>query len=153
PVLLTALQPLTRLRRPLFLMPRRPPRSTLFPYTTLFRSYRSEAGIGKRMTADSHERTTNSHERTADSHERAASDSHAPLREDVRMLGEILGEVMRQQGDEQLFDTVEKIRQVSVKGRSQGAVDVDTLRGLLTALDDQQLLNVARAFNQFLNLA
>lgn len=105
------------------------------------------------MTADSHERATDSHERTADSHERAASDSHAPLREDVRMLGEILGEVMRQQGDEQLFDTVEKIRQVSVKGRSQGAVDVDTLRGLLTALDDQQLLNVARAFNQFLNLA
>src|SRR5438874_10188918 len=27
-----------------FLMIRRPPRSTLFPYTTLFRSYRAQAG-------------------------------------------------------------------------------------------------------------
>src|SRR5690606_4933283 len=81
--------------------------------------YRSEAGIGRRMTADSDERTT------TDSPARVTADSHAPLREDVRMLGEILGEVLCQQGDEQLFDTVEKIRQVSVKGRSQGAVDVD----------------------------
>src|SRR5690606_40425006 len=99
------------------------------------------------MTADSDERTT------TDSPARVTANSHAPLREDVRLLGEILGEVLRQQGDDQLFDTVEKIRRVSVKGRSQGAVDVDTLRGLLTTLDDQQLLNVARAFNQFLNLA
>src|ERR1043166_9246026 len=30
-----------------FLMIRRPPRSTLFPYTTLFRSYRRHAGVGQ----------------------------------------------------------------------------------------------------------
>lgn len=80
-------------------------------------------------------------------------DSHAPLREDVRLLGEILGDVLRQQGDASLFETVEKIRQVSVNGRSKGVVDVEALRTLLTALDDRQLLDVARAFSQFLNLA
>src|SRR5688572_31973816 len=29
-----------------FLLPRRPPRSTLFPYTTLFRSFRSQEALG-----------------------------------------------------------------------------------------------------------
>src|SRR3712207_8018713 len=37
-----------------FLMIRRPPRSTLFPYTTLFRSVRAPPGAGS--TAASHER-------------------------------------------------------------------------------------------------
>src|SRR5258707_3157336 len=35
-----------------FLMIRRPPRSTLFPYTTLFRSYCELAGYG--LSADAH---------------------------------------------------------------------------------------------------
>src|SRR5256886_17660914 len=36
-----------------FLMIRRPPRSTLFPYTTLFRSYVLTFGVGPRDTLDS----------------------------------------------------------------------------------------------------
>src|SRR2546428_13968079 len=35
-----------------FLMIRRPPRSTLFPYTTLFRSLRSAAAPGRRERTD-----------------------------------------------------------------------------------------------------
>src|SRR2546425_11092179 len=38
-----------------FLMIRRPPRSTLFPYTTLFRSF-VEAGEGLRGAAEAHQR-------------------------------------------------------------------------------------------------
>src|SRR5205823_14121122 len=34
-----------------FCMPRRPPRATLFPYTTLFRSLGSAAGDGEREAA------------------------------------------------------------------------------------------------------
>src|SRR3989454_12257841 len=37
-----------------FLMIRRPPRSTLFPYTTLFRSPRRRAGAGPRRLLDLH---------------------------------------------------------------------------------------------------
>jgi phosphoenolpyruvate carboxylase len=81
------------------------------------------------------------------------TDLHAPLREDVRLLGELLGDTLREQGDAALFETIENIRKVSVQGRGEGRVEMDALRDLLTALDDQQLLNVARAFNQFLNLA
>src|SRR6476659_11110035 len=37
-----------------FLMIRRPPRSTLFPYTTLFRSLISRYGLATRYTDDGH---------------------------------------------------------------------------------------------------
>src|SRR3990170_5713381 len=37
-----------------FLMIRRPPRSTLFPYTTLFRSPPGDAGCARCGTADTH---------------------------------------------------------------------------------------------------
>src|SRR3712207_8923305 len=35
-----------------FLMIRRPPRSTLFPYTTLFRSYHDDGNASRRQTLD-----------------------------------------------------------------------------------------------------
>ncbi|WP_288132054.1 phosphoenolpyruvate carboxylase [Microbulbifer sp.] len=80
-------------------------------------------------------------------------DQNAPLREDVRLLGEELGAVLREQAGEQLFDTVETIRQVAVESRSHGEMQGGRLRELLDPLDDPTLLEVARAFSQFLNLA
>jgi len=80
-------------------------------------------------------------------------DQHAPLREDVRLLGEELGAVLREQAGERLYDTVETIRQAAVESRSQGEVELARLRELLGPLDDATLLEVARAFSQFLNLA
>ncbi|MCW8126054.1 phosphoenolpyruvate carboxylase [Microbulbifer halophilus] len=80
-------------------------------------------------------------------------DQNAPLREDVRLLGEELGAVLREQAGEPLFDTVETIRQAAVESRSQGEMEVGRLRELLDPLDDETLLEVARAFSQFLNLA
>ncbi|SHF76714.1 Phosphoenolpyruvate carboxylase, type 1 [Microbulbifer donghaiensis] len=80
-------------------------------------------------------------------------DQNAPLREDVRLLGEELGAVLREQAGEQLFDTVETIRQAAVESRGQGEMQVGRLRELLDPLDDDTLLEVARAFSQFLNLA
>jgi len=80
-------------------------------------------------------------------------DQNAPLREDVRLLGEELGAVLRGQAGDELFDTVETIRQVAVESRSQGDMPVGKLRELLDPLDDETLLEVARAFSQFLNLA
>ena len=43
--------------------------------------------------------------------ERTAADQ--PLREDIRELGELLGEVIREQGGEPLFDTVETVRRLA----------------------------------------
>ncbi|MBB5211572.1 phosphoenolpyruvate carboxylase [Microbulbifer hydrolyticus] len=80
-------------------------------------------------------------------------DQNAPLREDVRLLGEELGSVLRAQAGDALYDTVETIRQVAVESRGQGEMPVGKLRELLDPLDDETLLEVARAFSQFLNLA
>ncbi|WP_043319664.1 phosphoenolpyruvate carboxylase [Microbulbifer sp. HZ11] len=80
-------------------------------------------------------------------------DQNAPLREDVRLLGEELGTVLRGQAGDALFDTVETIRQVAVESRGHGEMPVGKLRELLDPLDDATLLEVARAFSQFLNLA
>lgn len=80
-------------------------------------------------------------------------DQNAPLREDVRLLGEELGAVLRAQAGGALYDTVETIRQVAVESRSHGEMPVGKLRELLDPLDDETLLEVARAFSQFLNLA
>ncbi|WP_105102830.1 phosphoenolpyruvate carboxylase [Microbulbifer pacificus] len=80
-------------------------------------------------------------------------DQNAPLREDVRLLGEELGSVLRTQAGSALYDTVETIRQVAVESRGHGEMPVGKLRELLDPLDDETLLEVARAFSQFLNLA
>ena len=40
-------------------------------------------------------------------------DQHAPLRDNVRLLGEELGVVLREQSGERLYDTVETIRQAA----------------------------------------
>ena len=80
-------------------------------------------------------------------------DLHAPLRDDVRLLGDMLGHTLRAQQGDALFDLVERIRQVAVEARASGVVDMRRLGSLLAPLDEQQLLDVARAFSQFLNLA
>ncbi|WKD49496.1 phosphoenolpyruvate carboxylase [Microbulbifer spongiae] len=80
-------------------------------------------------------------------------DQNSPLREDVRLLGEELGRVLREQAGEALFETVETVRQAAVESRSTGEMQIDHLRQLLDSLDDETLLEVARAFSQFLNLA
>lgn len=80
-------------------------------------------------------------------------DQHAPLRDNVRLLGDELGRVLRQQAGDRLFDTVETIRQAAVESRSRGEMELARLRALLDPLDDATLLEVARAFSQFLNLA
>ncbi len=80
---------------------------------------------------------------------------HAPLRDNVRMLGEMLGETLREQGGDALFDRIEHIRRLSVDARA-GRTDVSAASALLpalAALDGDALLHVVRAFNQFLNLA
>lgn len=80
-------------------------------------------------------------------------DLHAPLRQDVRTLGDMLGQTLKAQKGEALFAMVEEIRQVSVRARAEGAVDIASLAALLEPLEEPELLDVARAFSQFLNLA
>lgn len=81
------------------------------------------------------------------------SDPHAALRDDVRLLGNLLGETLKEQVGQALFDKVEQIRHLAKQtrdGDEQAKVQLDQV---LSQLSEQELLPVARAFTQFLNFA
>jgi len=80
-------------------------------------------------------------------------DRHEPLRDDVRLLGEILGETLQQRGGSDLFDTVERVRALSKSGQSGNEQDREALAELLRALPVESAVPVARAFAHFLTLA
>jgi hypothetical protein len=46
-------------------------------------------------------------------------DKDAPLKEDIRLLGRLLGDVLRNQEGEAVFDVVETIRQTAVRFRRE----------------------------------
>lgn len=78
------------------------------------------------------------------------SDIDARLREDVHLLGELLGNTIREQYGDDFLDKIEQIRK-GAKADRRGAGD--ELSASLNQLQEDELLPVARAFNQFLNLA
>ena len=81
-------------------------------------------------------------------------DKDLPLREDIRLLGRILGDTIREQSGEAIFDIVEQIRQNSVRFRRDE--DVAARRDLAATLDSlppKQALLIIRAFGFFSHLA
>ena len=81
------------------------------------------------------------------------SELHPALRENVRVLGEMLGDCIRQKPGEDCFRLVEEVRHAAKADRRQESGSGQRLAKLLGSLDDDQLVPVTRAFNQFLNLA
>ncbi|HYI08098.1 MAG TPA: phosphoenolpyruvate carboxylase [Thermoanaerobaculia bacterium] len=82
-----------------------------------------------------------------------ANNSDQPLRDDVHLLGNLLGKTLRSQEGTALFDMVERVRALAKSGRAGNAEDFDRLAELLAALPTDEALPVARAFAHFLNLA
>ncbi|AOA56937.1 phosphoenolpyruvate carboxylase [Acinetobacter larvae] len=77
----------------------------------------------------------------------------APLREDVRLLGNLLGETLKEHAGEDLFNQVEQIRALS-KGARDGQVAAEKeLEQLFLSLKDEEILPLTRAFSHFLNFA
>ncbi len=76
-----------------------------------------------------------------------------PLREDIRQLGELLGETLREQGGAELLETVERIRSLAKDARQGDAQADRQLDAELTGLRDDMIMPVVRAFSHFLNLA
>jgi len=73
------------------------------------------------------------------------------LRSDVRLLGELVGEVLREQGGVDLFQDVERVRQAAIELRSSQRSDHELL-----AWAEQQttrrLLQLVRAFSTYFHL-
>ena len=84
------------------------------------------------------------------------SDIDARLREDVHLLGELLGNTIREQYGDEFLDKIEQIRKgakADRRGAASEQVAGEELSASLNQLKEDELLPVARAFNQFLNLA
>ena len=81
------------------------------------------------------------------------ADPHQPLRDDVRLLGEVLGNVLCVQEGEAFFRTVERVRALAKSARAGRDEDFARLADDLSGLPVDDALKVARAFTHFLNLA
>jgi phosphoenolpyruvate carboxylase len=83
-----------------------------------------------------------------------AAAKNAPLVEDIRLLGRILGQVIREQEGAEAYELIERIRKLSVAyrlKRDQGAGKL--LARLLKGLSTDQTVSVIRAFSYFSHLA
>ena len=77
----------------------------------------------------------------------------ARLRENVHLLGELLGKTIREQQGDAFFDKIERIRKGAKAARRGSADGAQLLKDTLDGLTDDELLPMTRAFSQFLNLA
>ncbi|WJJ09480.1 phosphoenolpyruvate carboxylase [Prescottella equi] len=80
---------------------------------------------------------------------RAASE---PLRDDIRLLGGILGDIVREQAGEDVFDLVERARVESFRVR-RSEIDRAELAELFSTVDTADAIPVIRAFSHFALLA
>ncbi len=81
------------------------------------------------------------------------TDPHKPLRQDVRLLGELLGDTLRIHEGARLLETVERVRAVAKTSRARADRDFQALATVLEHLPVDAAIPLARAFTHFLNLA
>ena len=82
------------------------------------------------------------------------ADKNAPLIEDIRLLGRMLGDVIREQDGTEAFELVERVRKLSVAYRlKRDASAGRVLDRLLKNLSADQTVSVIRAFSYFSHLA
>ncbi len=78
----------------------------------------------------------------------------SPLREDIRLLGRLLGHTVREQEGQEIFDVVEKIRQTSIRfHRDDEWQAKNDLEDILASLSPDQAVQVIRAFSYFSHFA
>jgi phosphoenolpyruvate carboxylase len=85
-----------------------------------------------------------------------ASDAEkdVPLREDIRLLGRILGDTVREQEGEEIFELVEQIRKASIRFHRDNEVGARReLEATLDSLSADQTLAIVRAYSYFSHLA
>lgn len=86
-----------------------------------------------------------------------AGDKDLPLREDIRLLGRILGDTLRAYEGEETFDLVENIRQTAIRFRrdqdTSALVDLDTMLNRLSNLGTVAVVRAFSYFSQLSNIA
>ena len=95
--------------------------------------------------------------RLAELEARTSDIKEAPLRRDVRSLGMLLGQVLREQAGEELFAEVEELRQIAIRRREAdpqtgGSEPFVAALGSAHSLDLVQAYRLARAFAFYFEL-
>ena len=75
-----------------------------------------------------------------------------PLRDDVRILGTLVGDLLRDQGGEALFDIVENARLRSIRRREGNEKPGEELSELVSNLDLPLAMEVIRAFSTYFQM-
>jgi phosphoenolpyruvate carboxylase len=84
----------------------------------------------------------------------ANRDKDSPLKEDIRLLGRLLGDTLRTQEGEKMYQVVETIRQHAVRFRRDREESVrKELETMLNRLGREPTISVVRAFSYFSHLA
>lgn len=83
---------------------------------------------------------------------RAGRDATEPMREDIRLLGAILGDTVREQNGEDVFDLVERARVESFRVR-RSEIDRGELADMFDGIAIRQAIPIIRAFTHFALLA
>ncbi|KUH87519.1 MULTISPECIES: phosphoenolpyruvate carboxylase [unclassified Mycobacterium] len=83
---------------------------------------------------------------------RVGRDATEPMREDIRLLGAILGDTVREQSGEEVFDLVERARVESFRVR-RSEIDRGALARMFDGIEIRQAIPIIRAFTHFALLA
>ncbi|MGC2403915.1 MAG: phosphoenolpyruvate carboxylase [Acidobacteriaceae bacterium] len=83
--------------------------------------------------------------RLAELEAREGDIKEAPLRRDVRSLGMLLGQVLREQSGEQLFAEVEELRQIAIR-RRESQNDSESAEPFTAGLDSVHTLDLTQAY-------
>jgi len=85
---------------------------------------------------------------------KGGGDADLPLREDIRYLGRLLGDTIREQAGGKVFDLVERIRKSAIHyRRDHERSSLRALEKTIGALGQDDATNVVRAFSYFHHLA
>ena len=74
------------------------------------------------------------------------------LKRDVSRLGELVGELVKEQGGEALFDLVEAARRASIAHREGDSEALESLQTLLAALEPSTARDFIRAFSTYFQM-
>src|ERR1700710_1848390 len=86
--------------------------------------------------------------------EALALEEDARLRTDIRLLGRILGDTVRDQEGADVFDLVERIRQTSIRfHRDEDRLARSELETILDSMSISETVRIVRAFSYFSHLA
>jgi phosphoenolpyruvate carboxylase len=96
--------------------------------------------------------------------EAAKIDTDAPLRADIRTMGALLGQIVKDHHGQDIFEKIEELRGLSKDWRTAGAgrnpekaAEADAtfaeLSEACSKLTDEEILVIGRAFNFFLSIA